>query len=347
MAGRPNSSLLLAGDVGGTKTAIALFRVGAGAIRPVREATLPSAEFGSLEAVVRRFLGAGPPVRVATACFGVAGPVVDGRCVTTNLPWRVDERGLAKAIPAGRVRLLNDLEATGYGVLALPPHDLERLHAGKARKGNMALISAGTGLGEAILAWDGARHRVIPSEGGHADFAPRNDLEVALLRFLQKEFGHVSYERVLSGPGLHNIYRFLRDVGHPPEPQWLADRLRSEDPSVVVSEVGLAGGHPLCVTALELFVSMYGAEAGNLALKALAVGGVFVGGGIAPKIRAKLTDRTFLAAFTDKGRYRDLMASIPVRLVLNPQAPLLGAAHVARDLLRPRHLGPGRPGGQT
>jgi glucokinase len=229
---------------------------------------------------------------------------------------------------------LNDLEATGYGVLTLPPHGLERLHAGKARKGNMALIAAGTGLGEAILAWDGARHRVIPSEGGHADFAPRNDLQVDLLRFLQKEFGHVSYERVLSGPGLYNIYRFLRETGYAPEPQWLGDRLRKEDPSVVVSEVGLAGGHPLCTGALDLFVSIYGAEAGNLALKALAVGGVLVGGGIAPKIRAKLADGSFLAGFQDKGRYRDLMASIPVHLVLEPRAPLLGAAHVARDLLR-------------
>jgi glucokinase len=200
----------------------------------------------------------------------------------------------------------------------------------------MVLIAAGTGLGEAILVWDGTRHRVLASEGGHADFAPRNDLEMDLLRFLQKEFGHVSYERVLSGPGLYNIYRFLRDTGVAPEPQWLGDRLRSGDPSAVVSEVGLAGGHPLCVTALELFVSIYGAEAGNLALKALAVGGVYVGGGIAPKIQAKLVQGSFLAAFSDKGRYASLLGSIPVRLVLNPRAPLLGAAQVASELLRGR-----------
>lgn len=329
-----SSHLLLAGDVGGTKTAVALFKEGATGLSPVREATFPSTEFESLGGVVRRFLREGPSVRIAAACFGVAGPVVDGRCVTTNLPWQVDEGGLAKAIPAPRVRLLNDLEAAAYGVLTLPPRELEPLQVGKARKGNMVLIAAGTGLGEAILVWDRARHRVIPSEGGHADFAPRNDLEMDLLRFLQKEFGHVSYERVLSGPGLHNIYRFLRDTGHAPEPPWLGDRLRSGDPSAVVSEVGLAGGHPLCVTALELFVSIYGAEAGNLALKALAVGGVYVGGGIAPKIRAKLVDGNFLAAFCDKGRYSALMGSIPVHLVLNPRAPLLGAAHVARSLVR-------------
>ncbi|MBI3029418.1 MAG: glucokinase, partial [Candidatus Rokubacteria bacterium] len=226
--------------------------------------------------------------------------------------------------------------AAAYGVLALPPRDLERIQRGKARKGNMVLIAAGTGLGEAVLFWDGSRHRVVPSEGGHADFAPRSDLEMELLRFLQKEFGHVSYERVLSGPGLHNIYRFLRDTGYAPEPPWLADRLGTGDPAAIISEVALAGGHPLCVAALDLFVSVYGSEAGNLALKALAVGGVFVGGGIAPKIRAKLTDGVFLAAFADKGRYRDLMASMPVRLVLNPRAPLLGAARVAQDLLRSR-----------
>ncbi len=286
--------------------------------------------------MIRRFLEHGPSPTIAAACFGVPGPVVDGRCVTTNLPWEVDERSLAKAIPTRRVKLLNDLEAAGYGVLALPTGEFAPIQAGRARKGNMVLIAAGTGLGEAILVWDGARHRVIASEGGHADFAPRNDLEIDLLRFVQKEFGHASYERVLSGPGLHNIYRFLRDSGRAPEPQWLRDRMEREDPSAVVSEVGLAGGHPLCERALELFVSLYGSEAGNLALKALAVGGVFIGGGIAPKIRAKLADGRFLAAFCDKGRYRDLMRSMPVHLVLNPRAPLLGAAHVALDLLRKR-----------
>lgn len=324
--------MLLAGDVGGTKTAVALFKEAASGLELVRETTLPSGEFKSLEAVVRRFLAEGPSPRIAAACFGVAGPVLDGRCVTTNLPWEVDERSLAQAIPAPRVRLLNDLEAAAYGVLILPPDKLEPLQAGKARKGNMVLIAAGTGLGEAILVWDGARHRVVPSEGGHADFAPRNDLEIDLLRFLQKEFGHVSYERVLSGPGLHNIYRFLRDTGHAPEPQWLRERMEREDPSAVVSEVGLAGAHPLGTTALDLFASIYGAEAGNLALKALAVGGVFVGGGIATKISAKLADGSFLTGFCDKGRYRDLMGSIPVHLVLDPRAPLLGAAHVGRGL---------------
>lgn len=334
MLGPSSSRVVLAGDVGGTKTAVALFEDAASGLRVLREATFPSTEFKSLEAVVCRFLEGTSSAGIAAACFGVAGPVVDGRCVTTNLPWELDEQHLALAIGAPRVRLLNDLEATGYGVLALGPHELEPLQTGKARKGNMGVIAAGTGLGEAIIVWDGARHHVVASEGGHVDFAPRNDLEIEFLRFLRNEFGHVSYERILSGPGLHNIYRFLRDSGGAAEPQWLRDRLEREDPGAVVSEVGLAGEHPLCARALEVFVSLYGAEAGNLALKVLAVGGVFVGGGIAPKIRATLAAGSFVAAFRDKGRYRDLLASIPVHLVLNPRTALLGAAHLARELLR-------------
>jgi glucokinase len=323
--------VILAGDVGGTKTALALFERHDGAL--VREAALPSHEFLTFEDAVARFLADGEKPTIEAACFGVAGPVVSGRSVTTNLPWHLDEATLAATIPAGRVRLLNDLEAMGYGALALPPSALEPLQRGGARQGNMVLIAAGTGLGEALLIWDGRRHLVVASEGGHADFAPRTDLELELLRFLRKEFGRVSYERVLSGPGLFNIYRFLRDTGGAPEPAWLSHRIERGDPSAVVSEVGLAGGDPLCVQALDLFASIYGAEAGNLALKALAVGGVFVGGGIAPKIRAKLADGTFVTAFGDKGRFAELLASIPVSLVLEPRAALLGAAHVARGLV--------------
>ena len=325
--------MVLAGDVGGTKTALALFDHRAGALVLDREVELPSREFPTLEDAVARFLASPRRPAIDAACFGVAGPVVDGRSVTTNLPWHVDEASLRARIPAERVRLLNDLEATGYGVLALPPAAFEPLQPGTRRRGNMALIAAGTGLGEALLVWNGERHLVVASEGGHADFAPRTDLEIELLRFLRKEFGRVSCERVLSGPGLFGIYRFLRDSGEAPEPSWLGDRIASGDPSAVVSEVGLAGGHPLCVQALDLFSAIYGAEAGNLALKALAVGGVYLGGGIAPKIRAKLADGSFVAAFCDKGRFTELMASIPVSVVLEPRAALLGAAHVARGLV--------------
>ncbi len=324
--------MLLAGDVGGTKTVVALFEEGASSLRLVRDATLPSRQFESLEAVIRRFLDDGPPTHVTAACFGVAGAVVEGRCSTTNLPWELEETRLAGKIPVPRVKLINDLEAAAYGVLNLPPDELAPLQAGSARKGNMVLIAAGTGLGEALLVWDGARHSVIASEGGHADFAPRTDLEIELLRFLRNEFGRVSYERLLSGPGLFNIYRFLRESGGAPEPQGLRSRIEREDPSAVISELGLAGADPICSKALDLFVSVYGAEAGNLALKALAVGGVFVAGGIAPKIRSKLTDGTFGTAFRDKGRFSGVMASIPIHLVLNPRAPLFGAAQVAREL---------------
>jgi glucokinase len=327
--------MILVGDVGGTKTALALIEETSpsGSLAPVREMTLPSREFPSLEAALERLMETGPPASVAAACFGVAGPVVDGRSSTTNLPWELDERQLARAIPSPRVKLLNDLEAAGYGVLGLSADQMVSLQAGRARRGHLALIAAGTGLGEALLPWDGARHSVIASEGGHADFAPRTELEAELFRFLMKEFGHVSYERVLSGPGLVNIYRFLRERGREPEPAWLTERLEREDPGAVVSELGLAGTEAVCAAALDVFASVYGAEAGNLALKGLAVGGVFVAGGIAPKIRSKLAEGSFVAAFRDKGRFRKLMATIPVHLVLEPRVPLLGAAQVARELL--------------
>ena len=325
--------MILAGDVGGTKTALGLFEEQGADLAAVRQATFASRDFPSLEAVLKRMLETGPPVRLAAACFGVPGPVVNGRCSTTNLPWEPDEARLAQAIGVGRVRLLNDLEAAAHGMLTLAPAELEPLQAAAAQRGPRVLIAAGTVLGEAILHWDGRRHLVMPSEGGHTDFAPRDEREVALLRFLMREFGHVSYERVLSGPGLLNVYRFLRERGPEAEPGWLAERLSTGDPSAVVSEIALAGGDAVCVEALDLFVSIYGAEAGNLALKALAVGGVYIGGGIAPKIRSKLADGRFIAAFRDKGRLAGLMGSMPVHLALNSQAPLLGAARVARQML--------------
>jgi glucokinase len=324
--------IVLAGDVGGTKTALALFEATERGLVPVREATLASRDSDSLETVIERFLGGAPRPRVDVACVGVAGPVVDGRSVATNLPWVIDERRLAAAIPAPRVRLLNDLEAAAHGVLGLADDEMATLQLGVPRQGHMALIAAGTGLGEAMIVHDGARRIVIASEGGHADFAPRDDLEEGLLRFLRKEFGRVSYERILSGPGLVNVYRFLRDTGREPEAPAVAERMRANDPGAVVTEAALAGRDPLCVKALDIFVSVYGAEAGNLALKALAVGGVVVGGGIAPRIVPSLVQGRFLAAFRDKGRLASLMEAMPVRVALNPRAPLLGAARVAATL---------------
>ena len=324
--------MLLAGDVGGTKTALALFESRGADLVPVREAALPSRDFPGIEAVIARFLAGGPRVAIDAACFGVAGPVVDGRCVATNLPWELDEQGLAAALPAKRVRLLNDLAATAHGVLGLPRTALATLQAGTPRAGNMALIAPGTGLGEALLIWDGARHLVVGSEGGHADYAPRSDLEAELLAALRREHGRVSWERVVSGPGLVAVYRFLRARGGAPEPAGLAARLAREDPGTVVTETALAGTDPVCVQALDLFVGACGAEAGNLALKALALGGVFVGGGIAPRIRGKLADGPFVAAFRAKGRFAELMAAIPIHVVLEPRTALLGAARIALSL---------------
>lgn len=234
------------------------------------------------------------------------------------------------ALQVPRVKLLNDLQAAAYGMLHLEPTELCVLQPGLQRKGNIVVIAAGTGLGEAMLYWDGEQHHPLASEGGHADFAPRTDQEVELLAYLRREFGRVSYERLLSGPGFFTIYRFLRDSGFAPEPAWLRERIAQGDPSAVVSQVGLAGEHPLCTQTLDLFTSIYGAEAGNLALKALALGGVYVGGGIAPKILPKLRDGTFIRAFTEKGRLAELMRTIAVKVALDPRAPLIGAAHYAQ-----------------
>jgi glucokinase len=326
--------IVLAGDVGGTKSALALFdKDDRGGLRLVRDGTLPSRQFASLELAIEQFLAAGERPAIAAVCLGVAGPVVDGKCVATNLPWVIDERVLRAAIPSPRVKLLNDLEVAAHGVLGLPPTELRPLQPGLTRPGNLVLIAAGTGLGEALIIRDGDRRIVIASEGGHGDFAARGDLEEDLLRYLRKEFGRVSLERVLSGPGLFNVYRFLRDSGWAKESPAVAERMRTTDPPAVVTEMALRKADPLCDKALDVFVSAYGAEAGNLALKALAVGGVLVSGGIAPRIIDRLVAGGFVAAFRDKGRLAPLMESLAINVSLNPRAPLLGAAHVAAELV--------------
>jgi len=327
--------VILAGDVGGTKTALALVEAGPARFGVIREQELSSRDFPTFEAAVAAFLAHGPAAPVDAACFGVAGPVVDGRCVTTNLPWELDEDILAAMLSARRVKLLNDLEATAHGVLTLGPDALATLQPGHPRRGNLAVIAAGTGLGEALVVREGLHMIVVASEGGHSDFAPRTETEIELLRHLRKGFGHVSWERIVSGPGLLAVYEFLRESEGMPEPAWLRARFDHEDPSAVVSEVALAGTDAVCAAALDIFVAAYGAEAGNLALKGLAVGGVFLAGGIAPKILPKLADGAFADAFRDKGRFADLMASIPVHVVLEPRAALFGAARVAASLTGP------------
>jgi glucokinase len=324
--------MILAGDVGGTKTELALVDARDDQRHVVREGRYPSRDFPGLGAIIRQFLAAEPAPALTAACFGVAGPVIDGRCITTNLPWTLDERTLAAEIPVPRARLLNDLEAMAWGMMSLPAGDFATLQEGTPRVGNMALVAAGTGLGEALMIWDGARHLVVPSEGGHVDFAPRDAREAGLLTFLRGDLGRVSDERILSGPGVFHIYRYLRGVRGGAEPEWLRQAIASGDPSAVVGEAGLAGTDPVCVETVELFASVYGAVAGNLALIVLAVGGVFIGGGIAPKLRPKLEDGTFVRAFRNKGRMAAMLGSYRVRLCLNDRAPLLGAAHVALRL---------------
>jgi glucokinase len=332
---RGANRVILAGDIGGTKTALALFEPTEVGPVLVRDAVLRSKEFLAFESAVAEFLSADSSGPIDAASFGIAGPVVEGRVTTTNLPWTIDERALEKAIPTRRVRLINDLEATGYGLASLAPESLVTLQQGNVRAGNVALIAAGTGLGEALLIWDGEQHRVVASEGGHADFAPRTDLEVDLLRFLSREFGHVSYERILSGPGLFNVYRFLRDTGRAQEPPWLAAKLAAaRDPTEIIGPVAIEGCDPLCAMALDLFIGIYGAEAGNLGLKAVSMGGVYVAGGIAPRYRARFAEGDFIEAFRAKGRFRPLMETIPVYLVLEQRAAMLGAARVAASLVQ-------------
>lgn len=323
--------MILAGDIGGTKTRLALYERDLGRLQPRAEKTYRSAEHPGLEEIVRLFR-AEHPQPVEAACFGVAGPVRDGRCETTNLAWVVDTKRLASGLGLKRATVLNDLEANAYGLSELAPSDFAVLNEGAApATGNSAIISAGTGLGEAGLFWDGSRHRPFGSEGGHASFAPSDDLEVQLYRHLHGRFGHVSWERVVAGPGLHNIYGFLRDSGRGEEPEWLRQELTAGDAPAVISAAGLSGRSPLCSQALDLFVSLYGSEAGNLGLTMMATGGVYVGGGIAPKILERMRGDSFMRAFVAKGRMQPLLEAMPVRVVLNDRTALLGAGRCAAD----------------
>jgi glucokinase len=334
--------MILAGDIGGTKTNLALFTTEGNILQPVIEHTFPSKDYAGLEEVVQEFLSQSnkrqiePDDPITDACFGVAGPVVEGRCTASNLPWIVTTQGLKQALDLEAVQLINDLEATGYGIPTLRRSELITLNEGSPTSdGHAVLIAAGTGLGEAMLYWDGKEFKPIASEGGHADFAPRSELEIELLRYLLKYFARISYERVLSGPGLLNIYHFLKDSGYGEEPAWLAEKLKHNDPGTVISEAALADGSvpntrcELCVKSLDLFVSIYGAEAGNMALKFMAGKGVYVGGGIAPRILSKLCDGTFMRAFTHKGRLSPLVEATPVYIILNPKTALYGAARRA------------------
>ena len=322
--------MILAGDVGGTNTRLGFFTVVDGRVTLVQEERVPSRGHRGLDEIVEQFV-AKHGLRVEAACFGISGPVKGDRAETTNLPWVVDARSLAHALGIGRVWLLNDLEAGAWGITALEPEDFSVLHGGSPEPGgNAAVISAGTGLGEAGLYWDGRRHIPFATEGGHADFAPADEMQLELLRHLQSKYGHVSWERVLSGPGLDDIYVFLRDVARVAEPAAsIPNELMGPDRPATIANAGFAGACPVCVQAVDLLVWFYGAEAGNLALKIMATGGVFLGGGIAPKILDRLKAPRFLEAFASKGRMRSLLEAMPIRVILNDKASLIGAAQCA------------------
>jgi len=320
---------ILAGDIGGTKTHLALFEAQRGARDPVAEATYPSRKYGSLDQVVQQFL-AETGSEIDSAAFGVAGPVVSGRSNITNLPWVMEEKKLAASLGVSSVALLNDLEAIAKGVPELLPQDLHTLHPAKPEpQGAIAIIAPGTGLGEAFLTYCGHRYQAHPSEGGHAEFAPVNELEIGLLRYLLVRHEHVSYERVCSGSGIPNLYAYLRDTGRHEEPEWLADRLAaSDDPTPVIANNGLdeLEACPLCVATLDLFVSILATEAGNMALKVMATGGVYLAGGIPPRILPALKRDAFLSAFRDKGRLTELTSHMPIHVVTNPKVALMGSA---------------------
>lgn len=320
---------ILAGDIGGTSARLACFEMIDGRLHRKISKKYPSQTYQGLAELVRVFVEE-HRVAITHAAFGIAGPVQSGRVVMPNLPWVVEQVELAHTLGIDAVWLINDLEANAYGIALLGPEDFALLNAGVAdARGNIAVISAGTGLGEAGAVWDGQRLLPFACEGSHCDFAPRDELEVELLLHLRKRFGHVSWERVVSGLGLCNLYEFLRETGRDVEDPWVRGQLRGDDPAAVISRSALAGRCALCALALDLFVSLYAAEAGNLALKIMATGGVYLGGGIAPKIVEKLKAPGFMQSFSDKGRMQKLLEAMAVRVILNDETTLLGAARVA------------------
>jgi glucokinase len=320
--------MLLVGDIGGTKTILALFSIEEKLQPPLEIATFPSSAYASLEAIIADFLK-GKDVSLTRASFGVAGPVVHGRARITNLPWTIDAAVISRAFAIETVYLLNDLESIANAIPHLEPADLVALNPGMPEPGGpMAVIAPGTGLGEAFLIWNGHRYQACPSEGGHVSFAPTTQEQLELLAYLRTHFGHVSYERVCSGSGIPNLYNYLRDKGRYSEPGWLREELAAAaDPTPVIVSAAIAHKASICEAALNLFIEILGDEAGNLALKILATGGVYIGGGIPPRILPPLQEPGFLDSFTRKGRFSGLMARIPVHVIRNPQVALYGAAY--------------------
>lgn len=318
--------MYLCGDIGGTHTRLALFEESENN-KPYATAIFPSRNYPGLEEILIDYLK-GEKKTFSKACFGIAGPIREGICHTANLPWTVDVKKLEQRFKIPHVYLINDLLANAYGIRALKPEELYPLQKGSPVAGNKALISAGTGLGEAGFFWDGKQYHPFPCEGGHVDFAPRNAMEIELLVYLKKKFGHVSYERIVSGPGLLSTYEFLLASKNEKIPVQIEAAMKKSDPAAVIAQ----NIHDSkCKAALHLFISCYGSEAGNLALKFLALGGVYIGGGIAPHILKELESGIFLSAFSDKGRFQELLTSIPIWVILNDLTALFGAAEYVRQ----------------
>ena len=321
--------MILAGDVGGTKCNLALFAEKNGELEVVFRERFASKEFAQFDLIIKEFSRRAAPhlgsSKIRAAGFGVAGPVINNRIHATNLPWIVDAETLSKEVGVGSIVLINDLGATGHSLEHLPPEDFCVLNPGKPLRGaSRALLAAGTGLGEGILFWDGTRYKVVPSEGGHSDFAPRTEQQIELLKFMRRRYPQVSWELILSGRGFRTLHEFISpNVKHPvfEDPD--------ADPAPFITKSGLDKSCPICVQALDLWTSVYGAEAGNLALKVLALGGVYVAGGIAVKILPKMIDGTFFNSFKDKWHFTNMLADVPLSIVLNESAPLIGAAYEA------------------
>ena len=323
--------VILAADIGGTKSHIATFNIVGDSLSMIRDQKFSSTAYPGFNAMLREYLGH-DRTPILAACFGVPGVVNNGRAKPTNLTWGVDAEEISEEIKIPHVSLLNDLEANAYGIAQLQPADFAIVQKGAHdAAGNRCVVSPGTGLGEAGLFWDGTHHRVWACEGGHADFAPRNELEIALLEYLMKQYGHVSAERVVSGMGCENIYKFLRDTSRGKELPAVAAEMKKTDPNIVISKYADSGECPMCVQTLEIFVGCLGAEAANMALKTMATGGVYLGGGVPAKMLNHIQSVGFLHAFNDKGRLSSLMENTPVQIVLNDQAALIGAAHYAME----------------
>jgi len=320
--------VILAGDIGGTKTVLSLLSKDAdGVLSCLKEQSYASQQFAEFDDILTDFIPKLAPIK--SACLGIAGPVVDQRCQTTNLPWLLDAELLKLKLGITQVKLLNDLEAMALGMLHLPEHELLELNPNaKTQTGNCAVIAAGTGLGEALLYWDGQQHHAIATEGGHTDFAAQNNLQIQLLDFLSKQYPeHVSYERILSGIGFSHLYDFLCELKIAPPCSEVDNISKDMDRNALISELGITKKDPCCIAVLTLFIEIYGAEAGNLALKSLATGGVFIGGGIAPKILPALQNGDFMQAFKAKGRFEAMLNKMSVKCSLNPRTPLIGAIH--------------------